>query len=195
MNTAVTPRKANPSPLRRYAWLSLLGSAVVAVAACFGGAWLVRAGVAVAVVGGIVACGFAWREVRVTRTTMMAQQSADSRRAGEKLHAERLQHVRLLQVLQSRNGELRSKLNMTRADAARLAQEAAQLRGDKAALQVELAEQQAAAEAEVLALPRRVSGRGGDAVDIWDGDGAPTVVELQALANPPVYHTEERQHA
>lgn len=195
MNTAVTPRKANPSPLRRYAWLSLLGSAVVAVAACFGGAWLVRAGVAVAVVGGIVACGFAWREVRVTRTTMMAQQSADSRRAGEKLHAERLQHVRLLQVLQSRNGELRSKLNMTRADAARLAQEAAQLRGDKAALQVELAEQQAAAEAEVLALPRRVSGRGGDAVDIWDGDGAPTVVELQALANPPVFHTEERQHA
>lgn len=195
MNTAVTPRKANPSPLRRYAWLSLLGSAVVAVAACFGGAWVVRAGVAVAVVGGIVACGFAWREVRVTRTTMMAQQSADSRRAGEKLHAERLQHVRLLQVLQSRNGELRSKLNMTRADAARLAQEAAQLRGDKAALQVELAEQQAAAEAEVLALPRRVSGRGGDAVDIWDGDGAPTVVELQALANPPVYDTEERQHA
>ncbi len=194
MNTAVAPRKANPSPLRRYAWLSLLGSAVVAVAAAFGGVWLARSGIAVAVGGGLVACLFAWREVRVTRTTMLAQQSADSRRAGEKLHAERLQHVRLLQVLQARNGDLRSKLNMSRADAARLAQEAAQLRGDKAALQVQLAEHQAAAEAEVLALPRRVSGRG-DAVDLWDGDGAPTVVELQALANPPVFVDDHRQHA
>jgi hypothetical protein len=155
---------------------------------------MARAGVVVAVVGGIVACSFAWRELRVTRTTMMAQQSADTRRMGEKLHAERLQHVRLLQVLQSRNGELRSKLNTTRADAARLAQETAQLRGDKAALEIELAEQQAAAEAEVLALPRRVSGRG-DVVDIWDGDGAPTVVELQALANPPAFRGDERQHA
>jgi hypothetical protein len=172
----------------------LLGSAVVAVAACFGGVWLARAGVAVAVVGGIVACTFAWREVRVTRTTMMAQQSADSRRTGEKLHAERLQHVRLLQVLQSRNGDLRSKLNMSRADAARLTQEAAQLRGDKIALQLQVSEQQSAAEAEVLALPRRVSGHG-DATDIWDRDGAPTVVELQALANPPVFHGETRQHA
>ncbi|MFT4109912.1 hypothetical protein [Propionicimonas sp.] len=155
---------------------------------------MARAGVAVAVIGGIVACGFAWREVRVTRTTMMAQQAADARRVGEKLHAERLQHVRLLQVLQGRNGDLRSKLNTSRAEAARLSQETAQLRGDKAALQVELAEHRAAAEAEVLALPRRVSGRG-DGVDLWDGDGAPTVVVLQALANPPVQRVEERRHA
>jgi hypothetical protein len=194
VNTAVTPRKANPSPLRRYAWLSLLGSAVVAVAIAFGGVWLARAAVLVAVVGGVVACVFAWREVRVTRTTMMAQQSADSRRMGEKLHAERLQHVRLLQVLQSRNGELRSKLNQSRAEAARLAIQSAQLRGDKVALELQLAEQQAAAEAEVLALPRRVSGHG-DGTDIWDGDAAPTVVELQALANPPAYRPEQRQHA
>nr|WP_300148483.1 hypothetical protein [Propionicimonas sp.] len=193
MNTAVTPRKANPSPLRRYAWLSLLGSAVVAVAAGFGGVWMARAGIVVAVTGGIVACVFAWREVRVTRTTMMAQQAADSRRSGEKLHAERVQHVRLLQVLQSRNGELRSKLNTSRAEAARLSQETAQLRGDKAALQVQLSEQ-LAAEAEVLALPRRISGRR-DAADIWDGDAAPTVIELQALANPPVLPGEQRQHA
>lgn len=194
MNTAVTPRKANPSPLRRYAWLSLLGSTVVAVAAGFGGVWMTRAGLVVAVAGGLMACAFAWREVRVTRTTLMAQQSADFRRSGEKLHAERLQHVRLLQVLQARNGELRSKLNTTRAEAAQLNQEAAQLRGDKVALQVELSEHQAAAEAEVLALPRRVSGRG-DVVDLWGVDGAPTVVELQALANPPAADNQQRQHA
>lgn len=194
MNTAVTPRKANPSPLRRYAWVALLGSAMVAVALAFGGVWMARAAVVVAVVGGIIACVFAWREVRVTRTTMLAQQSADSRRMGENLHTERLQHVRLLQVLQGRNGELRSKLNQTRAEAARLAIHAAQLRGDKAALELELAEQRASVDAEVLALPRRVSGRG-DTVDLWDGEGAPTVVELQALANPPVRSAEQRQHA
>jgi hypothetical protein len=193
VNTVVTPRKANPSPLRRYAWLSLLGSTAVAVAAGFGGVWSIRAGVLVAVAGGLMACAFAWREVRVTRTTLMAQQSAESRRSGEKLHAERLQHVRLLQVLQARNGELRSKLNTTRAEAAQLNQEAAQLRGDKVALQVELSEHQVAAEAEVLALPRRTSGRR-DVVDLWGVDGAPTVVELQALANPPVAEIQ-RQHA
>ncbi|HEY3338394.1 MAG TPA: hypothetical protein VGK18_07815 [Propionicimonas sp.] len=194
MNTAVTPRKANPSPLRRYAWLSLLGSTVVAVAAGFGGVWMARAGLVVAVAGGLMACAFAWREVRVTRTTLLAQQSADSRRSGEKLHAERVQHVRLLQVLQARNGELRSKLNTTRAEAAQLNQEAAQLRGDKVALQVELSEHRAAAEAEVLALPRRISGRD-DVVDLWGVDGAPTVVELQALANPPVPESQQRKHA
>jgi hypothetical protein len=194
VNTAVTTRKANPSPLRRYAWLSLTGSAVVAVAAAFGGVWTARAGIVVAILGGLAACGFAWREVRVTRTTMMAQHSADYRRSQNLLHVERLQHVRLLQVLQTRNGDLRSKLNTSRAEAARLTQEAAQLRGDKAALQVELAERSAAAEAEVLALPRRVSGRG-EAVDLWDGDAAPTVVELQALANPSAFGDEQRQHA
>ncbi len=75
-----------------------------------------------------------------------------------------------------------------------LNQEAAQLRGDKVALQVELSEHQEAAEAEVLALPRRISGRG-DVVDLWGVDGAPTVVELQALANPPVAESQRRQHA
>jgi predicted nuclease with TOPRIM domain len=155
---------------------------------------MARTGVLVAVAGGLMACAFAWREVRVTRTTLMAQQSADSRRSGEKLHAERLQHVRLLQVLQARNGELRSKLNTTRAEAAQLNQEAARLRGDKVALQVELSEHRSAAEAEVLALPRRFSGRG-DVVDLWGTDGAPTVVELQALANPPAAVSQQRQHA
>lgn len=184
MNTAVTTRIAKPSPLRRYAWLSLIGSTAVAVAASFGGVWMTRAGLAIAIAGGVLACSFAWREGRVTRTTMLAQQSADSRRAGDHLHAERLAHVRLLQVLQSRNGELRSKLNTTRAEAARLNQEAGRLRGDKVALIAELNAARAAEEAEVLSLPRRVSGRG-DAIDLWDGDGAPTVVELQRLANPP----------
>ncbi len=155
---------------------------------------MTRAGLVAAVVGGLMACAFAWREVRVTRTTLLAQQSADSRRSQNLLHTERVQHVRLLQVLQGRNGELRSKLITTRAEAAQLNQEAAQLRGDKVALQVELSERQAAAEAEVLALPRRISDRDG-VVDLWGVDGAPTVVELQALANPPIPENQRRRHA
>ena len=193
MNTANTPRKAATSPLRRYAWLALLGSSAVAASLAFGGIWPARAAVVVAVIGGVVACLFAWREVRVTRTTLMAQQSSGSRRMAEDLRAERLQHVRLLQLLQGRNGDLRSKLNQSRAEAAKLAIESAQLRGDKVSLELQLAGQDAS-QAEVLAMPRRISGRG-DAVDLWDGDGAPTVVELQALANPPVADQSHRQHA
>ena len=155
---------------------------------------MTRAGLVAAVAGGLMACAFAWREVRVTRTTLLAQQSADSRRSQNLLHTERVQHVRLLQVLQGRNGELRSKLITTRAEAAQLNQEAAQLRGDKVALQVELSEHQAAAEAEVLALPHRISDRD-DVVDLWGVDGAPTVVELQALANPPIPENQRRRHA
>ena len=53
---------------------------------------------------------------------------------------------------------------------------------------------QAPAEAQVFAWPRRMSGQG-EAHDIWGSDGAPTVVELQALANPPLSSAPQRQHA
>lgn len=174
--------------------MSLLGSAAVATGAAFGGIWSVRLGVLIAIIGGSLACFFAWREAKVERKALLAAQAADSRQAADQLHSERVQHVRLLQVLQSRNGELRSKLNTARAEVAKLSQDSAQLRGDKAALEAELAEREAAAQAEVVTLPRRVSGRGDD-VDIWNMDGAPTVVELQILANPPVDEGEQRQHA
>lgn len=155
---------------------------------------MARAGIGVAVAGALLAAGFAWQEVKAERAVLLTQNSADARAASDQLHAERVQHVRLLGVLQVRNSDLRAKLNTARADNAHLNQEAAQLRGDKAALEMELAQSQPAAEAEVFAWPRRGSGRS-DADDLWGADGAPTVVQLQALANPPVEPAQLRQQA
>ncbi|MFZ0530584.1 MAG: hypothetical protein WAL91_08620 [Propionicimonas sp.] len=180
--------------MRRYAWLSLIISTAIAVVAAFGGVWAARAGILVAIAGGALAAGFAWREVRATRRSLLAQNSADSRRAGDQLHAERVQHVRLIGVLQVRNAELRSKLTTARAENARLTQDAGRLRGDLAAAELELSQQRSAAEAEVFAWPRQLSGHG-DVTDLWGVDGAPTVVALQALANPPIDSAPYRQHA
>lgn len=194
MKTSATHRFASSSPLRRNAWISLAVSSVVAVACAFGTLWVTRAGIAVAIAGGLLATKFAWQEIRASRNALLAQNSADARDAAALLHSERAQHVRLLGVLQARNADLRSRLNTSRAEAAVLSQEAAQLRGDKAALETELAKLQAPAEAQVFAWPRRMSGQG-EAHDIWGSDGAPTVVELQALANPPQDSAQQRHHA
>ena len=194
VKTSATHRFASSSPLRRNAWISLAVSSVVAVACAFGTLWVTRAGIAVAIVGGLLAAKFAWQEIRASRNALLAQNSADARDAAALLHSERAQHVRLLGVLQLRNADLRSMLNTSRAVAAVLSQEAAQLRGDKAALELELAKQQESAQAQVFPWPRRVTGHG-EAQDIWVSDGAPTVVELQALANPPLSSAPQRQHA
>lgn len=169
-------------------------SAVIAVACGFGGVWLARAGIAVAVCGGLLAASFAWQEVKANRSLLLTQNTADARRAGDQLHAERVQHVRLLGVLQVRNSDLRGKLHTARAENAHLTQEAARLRGDKTALEFELEAARQQTDAEVFNWPRRVSGRG-DADDIWGIDGAPTVVQLQALANPPADSGQARRHA
>jgi hypothetical protein len=194
VKTSAPHRFASSSPLRRNAWLSLVVSSIVAVACAFGTVWVARAGIVVAIAGGLLAANFAWQEIRASRNALLAQNSADSRAAAALLHTERAQHVRLLGVLQLRNADLRSKFNTARAEAAVLSQETAQLRGDKAALELELAKQQESAEAQVFAWPRRVTGHD-EGNDLWGSDGAPTVVELQALANPPLPSAQQRQHA
>lgn len=118
------------------------------------------------------------------------------------------QHLGVVNLLSARNGELVHLLVESRAESANLAREAAQLRGDKVALTFELdrtkrelsgAQQtletaRAALGAEIVPLPARdeLSVVGGD---IWTEDGFPTVVQLQALVNPPLAHAEERKHA
>lgn len=194
-------RRATPSPLRRYAWTALLASAVVALALGLGGVWPARVGIVVALLGAAFAVVLAWREVAATRRELLLAGRTDARAAADLLSAERSQHARVVGVLQARNSDLRTKLTTARAEQAALAQEASRLRGDKAALEAELARFDAdasaardAAEAEVFNWPRRVSGRETDD-DFWGIEGAPTVVQLQALANPPRDLGADRRHA
>lgn len=185
MSASPAVRRTGPSALRRYSWLTLAASLLLASALLTGDLWYTRAGAVVAFLGGFVSCLLAWREVKAQRVAFQSQSALDLRVHGEKLHVERLQHIRLLRVLQSRNGELRSRVTTARAESARLAQQVAKLRGDNAALQLEVARLAEPQTAEVLALPRRVAGPVSDQEEIlWAEGNFPTVVDLKAAAVP-----------
>lgn len=200
-------RKAIPSPRRRFTRLSLLGSAVAAVVAGFGGVWL-PIGLVLAVAGGVLAATFGWREVRTTRTTLQAEQRDDAKRASELMQQATRQHLGIVKLLSSRNEVLVHQLAETRSESATLAREASRLRGDKIALQFELNQRtlelttvreslnavQAALDADVVPLPvREIADTASH--DLWTEDGFPTVIQLAALANPPVRQVEQRKHA
>jgi len=185
----------------------LLGSAVAAVVAGFGGVWL-PIGLVLAVAGGVLAATFGWREVRTTRTTLQAEQRDDAKRASELMQQATRQHLGIVKLLSSRNEVLVHQLAETRSESATLAREASRLRGDKIALQFELNQRtlelttvresldavQAALDADVVPLPvRQIADTASH--DLWTEDGFPTVIQLAALANPPVRQVEQRKHA
>lgn len=206
---ATATRKAIPSPRRRYSRLSLLGSAAAALVAGLGSSyWTTVAGLILAVAGGVLASALAWREVRATRTTLLAQQSTESHQSAELFAEANRRHLRVVSLLGARNAELVNQVGATRSEAARLTQKAAQLRGDKAALQLELnqrsselaavrvslAQVQATLDADIVTLPvRRVTEE--TALELWTEDGFPTLVQLEALASPPIPEQEQRKHA
>jgi hypothetical protein len=188
--------------------LSLLGSAIAAVVAGFGGPWLLPIGLVLAVAGGVLASSFAWREVRATRTTLQAELRDDAQRSSELMQEATRRNLGVVKLLSARNGELVHQLADVRSISATLAREAARLRGDKVALQFELNQRtqeltavreslsavQAALDADVVTLPVRDLADTASH-DLWTEDGYPTVVQLEALVNPPVRHTEQRKHA
>lgn len=188
--------------------LSLLGSAAGAVIAGFGGPWLLPIGLVLAVAGGVLASVFAWREVRITRTTLLAEQADDARRASELLQDATRRNLGVVKLLSARNNELVHELVQSRAVAAQLQCDAAALRGDKAALKSELkqrseelaqvrtslAEAQELLDAEIVELPLPHDPDAAQ-IDLWTDDGYPTVVQLEALANPPIDDMEQRKHA
>ena len=116
-------------------------------------------------------------------------------------------HLHVVSLLSARNAELFNQLGSARTETARLVQKTAQLRGDKAALQLELnqrsselaavrvslAQVQATLDADVVPLPLRESDD--SALELWTEDGFPTLVQLEALANPPLPELEQRKHA
>jgi hypothetical protein len=186
----------------------LLGSAVAALVAGLASSyWVSVAGLVLAVAGGVLACALAWGEVRTTRTTLLAQQSAESHRSAELFVETNRRHRRVVSLLAARNAELVNQLGTTRGEAAKLSQLAAHLRGDKAALQLELnqrsselaavrvslAQVQATLDADIVPLPLRETDDA--ALELWTEDGFPTLVQLEALANPPVPELEQRKHA
>lgn len=187
-------RRTGRSAFGRYSWLTLAVTLVLAAALLTGDIWLTRAGAVVAFLGGITACLLAWREVRQQRIDFEQRSTAELRSHGEKLRAEREQHVRLLRILQQRNQELRSRATTARAEVGRLNQELARLRGDNAGLRLELARLNELNNAEVLALPRRVAGAvSSREIVLWSEENLPTVVDLKAITAPVEIEDRRRQ--
>ncbi|MGB2766876.1 MAG: hypothetical protein WBC14_07265 [Propionicimonas sp.] len=193
MSASPVIRRAERSALRRYSWFSLVAGALAAAALAIGDVWYARIGVVVAIAGGIAGCALAWRALRVQRVAFQAQWALDARANAEKLHGERLQHIRLLQVLQTRNGDLRTRLITARSEAGHLSQELASLRGDTMALRLEVSRLTQAHSAEILSLPRRVSGPVSTHEEIlWAEGNLPTVVDLKAVTAPFADMGEQR---
>lgn len=193
VKSAAGRRKAFSSPRRRQAEVVLVSAALVAIATAFLGFWGAIAGTAVAIGAGVFATVRAWGEVRETRLLLLNEQAADAFRTAAEVAAFRLRTDHTIDELIERNLELHSSLDQARSEAGRLQLEAAQLRGDKAALRAELGRRMGLQEAQILALPTR--GRDATLADLWDAQGFPTVVLLRALANPPGEAVEELREA
>lgn len=198
--------------IRRAGIAVLVAGGVLSIAAAFGPIWVVRAGIAIALLVGVTACVMAWREVKVTSIEAEADQADLMARAAAAASSERTAHLDILGTIEDRNAALRAQLRELRIRHADALIELNALRGDKSALTAEVAK--AADEiadlrarlvvledelfrgeseaAEVLRLPRRVDRPGAD--DTIEGDLFPTIIDLQALAAPLVEEVK-RDHA
>lgn len=186
-------RRTGPSAPGRYLWLTLAVTLLLAAALLTGDLWMTRAGAVVAFLGGLTSCLLAWREVKLQQAAYELSSTLELRAHGEKLTAERRQHIRLLRILQERNQELRSRATTARAEAGRLGQEAARLRGDNAGLRIELARLNEVTNAEILALPRRASGALSEREEVlWTEESVPTVVDLKAITAPFIEQDRQR---
>ncbi|QLQ14822.1 MAG: hypothetical protein HZY73_02735 [Micropruina sp.] len=175
---AKTPtRVAGRTDSRALSWLVLFAALAVALVSLLSTDLFVRlTGLLVVALGGVTACLFAWRDAQ--RTIRLAEQTqlADLRQHGEKLHAERAQHLRVLEVLKRRGRLLEQALGDLRAENGRLQQTVSALRGNNESLRIELELARALEqEAELVTLPRRASGTVDalSAGDLWTDANSP----------------------
>lgn len=184
----------------------VLGIAV-AVAAAFGSDWVIRAGVGALVITAVVACACAWNELSQARQEHSTATLAAARNHGKALTEERRHNSTVVDTLTDRAKNAAGEAERLRVDRVQLQRVIASLHGDKAALKAELALREntiaglrelieaprdaaeAAGEAEVLGLPRRVKTEHESlwdslpqADELWSDGDHPTVIDLKAVA-------------
>jgi regulator of replication initiation timing len=106
--------KAQPSPLRRTSLIVLVAGTVLALAAALGPVWLTRVGVVLAVATGVVACVYAWREIRQNRREHALQMLEATRRHGRALTDERSHNASVVDVLANRAGAAQAEVERQR---------------------------------------------------------------------------------
>lgn len=95
-------RHASTPRLLRACQLVLVGGAVVSAAAAFGPSWLIRAGVALAVITGIVAVVLAFRHLQSVRSEHAARMVRVTKDQNSQLSAERRRNAEVIEVLTER---------------------------------------------------------------------------------------------
>lgn len=203
-------RKVVTSPLRRIAQCVLAAGCVLSFAAAFGPIWVVRSGIALAVIAGIAACVLGWREFAAARVRHQAKLTEVARSQSETLTRDRQHNAAVLDTLQLRVNSATEVIDKQRLRIGELASEVSTLHGDNAFLKGEVLHRDSTIsslretiaarmeelraltgaeddDAEVMALPRRVRTKAGEwdalpsADDLWKEGTHPTVVDLRTL--------------
>jgi hypothetical protein len=202
-------RQAKTPPLRRASEIVLVAGTVIAIMAAFGPAWVVRIGVAIAVVAAVLACAFAWRELFSARRAHHRAMLAADQAHGRAMTEERSRNSAVVETLTARLRDAGALIEKQRVVIAQLKLRISGLRGDTVFLKGEVDHRETvisslrdtvrAREAELITLrdetesdvhhmPRRVMAEhesvwdeipGAD--ELWTDGSYPTVVDLRVI--------------
>ena len=174
---ATASRGLKASPLQRISEIVLITGTVAAAAAAAGPLWLVRLGVATAIMAALVACAFAWRDLNSARHAHADAMLKASREHGAALREERSRNAAVVDALGLRIRDAGKVIERQRIRIAEQRLEIAGLRDDRGYLRGEVEHRdkvifelreavrereperdtpRAEAEAEVHHMPRRV---------------------------------------
>jgi hypothetical protein len=218
---ATASRRLKPSVLQRTSEVVLIVGTVAAAAAAAGPPWLVRVGVASAIIAALVACACAWRDLNAARHAHAQAMLRAAREHGERLTEERMRNAAVVDALSARIADAgqvierqRTRIAQQRLEISGLNQDRTYLQGEiesrvkiiamlrEAQLEpdVDLVASTAASEAEVHHMPRRILA-GHDFVwqelpeDEVDSESLPTVVDLKIVDTALPGYEADRQPA
>jgi hypothetical protein len=131
-------RGLKASPLQRISEIVLVVGTMAAAAAASGPLWVIRLGVAAAILAALIACAFAWREINSARHAHAQAMLKASREHGAALTEERLRNASVVEVLQLRIADAGKVLERQRRRIAEQRLQLSDLRTDQAYLKGEI---------------------------------------------------------
>jgi hypothetical protein len=135
---AIASRGLKASPLQRISEIVLITGTVAAAATAAGPPWLVRLGVATAILTALVACAFAWRELNSARHAHADAMLKASREHGAALREERYRNAAVVDALGLRIRDAGKVIERQRTRIAEQRVEIAGLRDDRVYLRGEV---------------------------------------------------------
>jgi hypothetical protein len=135
---ATASRGLKASPLQRISEIVLITGTVAAAATAAGPLWLVRLGVATAIMTALVACAFAWRELNSARHAHADAMLKASREHGAALRDERYRNAAVVDALGLRIRDAGKVIERQRTRIAEQRVEIAGLRDDRVYLRGEV---------------------------------------------------------